>query len=213
MFNILTKIVFLFKKPTVIIIASDSSEATGFLAAKILKNFLPVVKNTKAFPKIEQIFKGDVFLFDYNKIKNPKKLNFWIKHSKTALLIINYIFGLKNMPEEKERLEMLIEKMPSEKSVLIKNIDDRESLLLKSEGIKKLITFGFNKRAAFQITDLKKSENGTTFKLNFAGNTLPVWVKEGISEKEIYSILAGICIGYILNINLIRITQSIKNLY
>lgn len=120
----------------------------------------------------------------------------------------------------------------------LKNIDllqRGEYLILNNDNIKKpvlkkikILTFGFNQGADFQISDLNQSKKTsfsfqrfaslrsarvnryTNFKINHQGNVVPIWLPGAFTQKEIYSVMPAIIIGIIFDLNLVEISQKLK---
>ncbi|MFH1462304.1 MAG: hypothetical protein ABIG08_01200 [bacterium] len=98
--------------------------------------------------------------------------------------------------------------LPSKK-YLILEFDEEFTRKLKEKTQAHILTFGFQKGADFQASDISQQE-GTNFKINHEGNIVPVWLKESLSRKEICSVLAAVAIGTIFDLNLVEISQALK---
>ena len=73
------------------------------------------------------------------------------------------------------------------------------------------MTFGFEEGANLRATDCHFDEKGVSFKLNFNGNILPVWLSDQADRKRVYTALAILSIAQILNLNLVEVSKALHN--
>ncbi len=87
---------------------------------------------------------------------------------------------------------------------------DNESLreICKSIDIKK-VGFGFSEEADFKVSDVNELEDSTNLKINYKGNTVPVWLKKLSGKDEIYIFLSAISVGILLGLNIVEISDSL----
>jgi len=99
----------------------------------------------------------------------------------------------------------------SDKKYLVLNFDEGMSNVrkFKEKTWLQILTFGFKEGADFQATDIKINGD-TNFKINYQGKIVPFWLQGVKSHKEIYSVLTAIATGTALNLNLVEISQSLK---
>ena len=146
------------------------------------------------------------------------KLKFWHKpkivilgsdNQEMVKKIVSQIVS-KNFSVDKEVLFVdNLEKIDLSKTeYLILNLDN-----IKKPEIKKLkvITFGFQWNADFQVSDIKQTSDYTNFKINYQGNVVPIWLEGAFAQKEISAVLTAIIIGTIFNLNLVEISQKLKS--
>ncbi len=158
------------------------------------------MSNMNFFSKLKFIF------------KKPKIVIVMSNNQKMTKKIISQILGHSFKVEKEVLFVSNIEKMNlSKKKYLILNFDNNSSREIR-EGTSttKVLTFGFQDGADFQATNIKEN-GGTNFKINYQGNTIPIWLNESFNQKEIYSILAAIAVGTIFDLNLVEISQVLKN--
>ena len=78
-----------------------------------------------------------------------------------------------------------------------------------------VFTYGLQHDSSVQASDVillsRGDELGINFKLKYQGTVVPVFLPHVISQPQIYSILAAIAVGLIYNINLVAITDLLKN--
>jgi len=153
--NILEKIILLFKKPRIVVLAENDRERIEGIAATIAGSRFRI--------KREVLFAADL---------EKTRLSF------KECLVYNF---------DKEGLRKIREKAPETK----------------------LLTFGFQEGANFQASDLRQ-DGGTNFKINYQGKIVPVWLEGSPTREEIYSVLAASAIGVLLGLNLVEISQALK---
>jgi UDP-N-acetylmuramoyl-tripeptide--D-alanyl-D-alanine ligase len=122
-----------------------------------------------------------------------------------------------------------------EKSVLVKTLKkenlailnwDDEEVRAMAEKIKaKKISFGFSEEADVRASDIffgyEKTKDqfggdinkikGISFKLSYAGTTLPVRLMRSVGRPQIYAILAAVAAGIHFNMNLVEISEAFRN--
>jgi len=156
--NILEKIILLFKKPRIVVLAENDRERIEGIAATIAGSRFRI--------KREVLFAADL---------EKTRLSF------KECLVYNF---------DKEGLRKIREKAPETK----------------------LLTFGFQEGADFQASDLRQGEEdkSSSFKINYQGKIVPVWLEGSPTREEIYSVLAASAIGVLLGLNLVEISQALK---
>ncbi len=119
-----------------------------------------------------------------------------------------------------------------EKGVLIKdlkrdgwailNYDDEMTKELKDEAKTKILTYGFHSEANVRAQNLVFSfeENrdinnmsGISFKLNHDGSVVPIKLPRVIGYSAIYSSLAAASVGIAYKMNLVEISDALRNYY
>ncbi len=155
--NLIEKIILIFKKPRVVVLAEKNQEKIKLISAGIVGSCFQV--------KREVLFVDDA-----------EKTNL----SSSECLIYNF---------DQEGLRKIKEKAPDVK----------------------LLSFGFQEGANFQASDLRQN-GGTNFKINYQGKIVPIWLIGNLDKEEIYSVLAAAAVGVLLGLNLVEISQALKNL-
>ncbi len=103
----------------------------------------------------------------------------------------------------------------SGRKYLIFNFDKGKAAELKGKTEAQILTFGFQFGADIQATDVIQN-NGINFKVNYKGSIVPVWLTSApataseVDKEQIYTALAIISVGVILNLNLVEISQALK---
>lgn len=150
-----------------------------------------------------------------------KNFKFLIKKSSLPILVVTQV---GDIPPEKDffagerektlRIRELAKTLPPW-GYLILNFDDETVREIKDETNLKELTFGFQERADFRATDPALSSEraglGTNFKINYRGNIVPIWLEKLFGKEQIYSALSAAAVGTIFDLNLIEISQALKN--
>lgn len=213
MLNFLSKLIFLRKRPKVIVVGGADSSLVVETVFQVLKEFFKTKKVEEKI-KIKDTLKNDILIFELSEKISPEKFKFWLKNSSQPLLVISQLGEIP--PEEivfasspSPDLKGLASHLPSF-GYLILNFDDETIRSIGDKLNVRQITFGFGENSRFQITDYRITKNGTNFKINFGGNILPIWLQNLFGKKNIYSVLAAVCLAYALNLNLVKISQNLK---
>lgn len=185
MIKLLEKLKTTFKKSCVVIVADKEGSFSVDLISKMLEG-----NNCK-------IFKMD--LLDSRGIERFKSL---LKRSKQPILAISNLEGRREIARVKQ-----VAKDLQYPGYLVLHTDN-ENIGEMSKA--NLLIYGLKKKSDIQISDINVDENGTNFKVNYQGNSVPFWFKESLKKKEINNILLAISVGVIKEINLIKISQVLK---
>lgn len=217
MFDFFRKFIFSWKKPRIIIITGKGYETTGEAAFQILKSYFKVRKiQNNTLPLIKNKNEIVILETDLTKIADTKKARFLIENSRQPILVITHIsdippdriFFAAEKQEVKE-IEKLATVLP-DSGFLILNFDDETVRKIKDVSKTYSSSFGFQEGADFQATDIHLN-TGVNFKIDYKGNIIPVWLEKLFGKEQIYAALAATGIGKILGINLIKISQELKN--
>lgn len=202
--NFLTKLIFLIRKPRVIIVTGKRRASTAKAIYCVLKSDFRVEKLVEKTPNVLNLFKKRVFLIETG-LKSPrfsKKLNYLIKLSQLPILVITQI-------DEIEETRKLTEILPVY-GFLILNFDDKQIREINNIKSLKTLTFGFQEGADFMASDIHTNAR-VNFKINYKGNIIPVWLEKNSGEEQIYNVLAANTVGMIFGLNFIEISKALKN--
>ncbi len=199
--NIFSKIKFFFRKQKVIVITGKTRKSVFNILEQILILRFKIGK--------------DVLLFE-TEDKKISDYEFFLKNSKDAMLIVSNIgdipYEIDFFAGERDLIKNtkeLIEDLPKNVNLIL-NFDDETVRELGNSKKMKILTFGLQKEADFQAINIKTNA-GTNFKINYKGKIIPVWLEKTFGKEQIYSSLAASCVGTILGLNLIEISEALKN--
>ncbi|MBL7150078.1 MAG: hypothetical protein ISS84_00380 [Candidatus Pacebacteria bacterium] len=230
--NFLSKLIFYFKKPQIIIVAGRGRSCAAEAIFQVLRPHFKVGRLTNSPCSVSsgQILGKEILIFE-SKIEKAENFNFLIKKSSLPILVVTYI---GDIPPDKDfftgerekttEIRKLARILPSQ-GYLILNFDDetvREigdelrlssrfaNARVKDETNLQELTFGFQEGADFRATDINLN-SGTNFKINHKGNIVPIWLEKLFGKEQIYASLSAVSIGVIFDLNLVEISQLLKN--
>ena len=94
---------------------------------------------------------------------------------------------------------------------MVLNFDDETTRGIKNLTNLKLVTFGLGEGADFVASDINYN-HVTNFKLNYQGNTIPIWLDFPAQKEHIYSSVATIAVSTLFNLNLVEVSQILKGM-
>jgi len=202
--NFLKKLSFLWKRPKIIIVTGEGRNCAKEAIYQVLKQYFKI---------------GNEILLFESELKNStgvEKFNFLIRNSSLPILVITHV---GDIPPDKDffagdrektmAIRKLAQTMPAQ-GFLILNFDDETVREIKDGTNLKELTFGFQEGADFRATDIKLN-GGTNFKINYKGNIVPIWLEGLFGKEQIYSALVAAALGTIFDLNLVEISQALKN--
>lgn len=219
-FRSVKKLIFLWKKPKVIIVAGEGKACAAEAIFQVLKQHLKVRKiSNNILPLIRnknEILILEIDLADLAKTTGVAKVRFLAEKSSPSILVITHLsdsppdqdFWASDRTEANQIKE--IAKTLSAQGYLVLNFDDETAREIKKESRAHSLTFGFQPEADFQASDVRIN-HGVNFKINYQGNIVPVWLETLFGKEQIYAALASASIGTIFDLNLVEISQSLKS--
>ena len=120
-----------------------------------------------------------------------------------------FLMGFAGDKAAVEGIRELVKMIPAG-GWLVLNFDDETVRKIADIANLKTLTFGFRQGADFQASDINLN-GGTNFKINYKGNIVPVWLEGVFGKEQIYSALSTACVGTIFDLNLVEISQALKN--
>ena len=96
------------------------------------------------------------------------------------------------------------------------NFDDERVKMMARRTQGKIFSYGFSEKSNLRVVNLEQhlenlSEAGISFKVDYQGSNVPLRLKNVYAKHQIYSVLAGMAVGLIFKMNLIEITEALKN--
>lgn len=202
------KISFSLIKPKIILVEGEGRKTAKEAIFQGLKNHLKI----KKVSELPFFFKKDEVLI----LENDKDFEFLMEKSSLPILVITHVGDIPSNQdffagEEKEikRAKKLAKILPVF-SYLVLNFDDETVREIKEKSRAHAILFGFDGTADLKVSDVKLNK-GTNFKLHYNGSVLPVWLENTFGKEQIYAALVACAIGKILKLNLVNVSQSLKN--
>ncbi|MFA5878010.1 MAG: Mur ligase family protein [Candidatus Staskawiczbacteria bacterium] len=215
--DFLTKSIFHLEKAKVIIVSGKERGRTSDMIWQVLSTSFIVKKFVNKIPNLFDVASNEVFIIetDFKNEVLSKSLVDLAKSSELAILIAtntgemiadaDQIVGNK---EDATKINNFIPTMPSN-SYLILNFDDPEVKKAGDGNNIKTITFGFQEGADLKASDVH-TNTGTNYKINYKGNTIPIWQEKLFGKEYIYGGLAVGCVGIALGLNFVEISAKLK---
>ena len=198
---------------TVIGVDSPGRSLIGWILVFLKASKLIFFKD-KNYPKVLILEMG---------VDHPGDMDYLLKIVKPDIGIITFVGSV--------HLEYFAskEKLRQEKTKLIKNIkkfgyaiinyDNEDSRKSINESRAKVITYGLDEKANLRAREIrfsfeKISENflqGINFKIIYDGAATPVLLPNILGVNAVYAALAGVSAGIALGMNMVEISQSLRN--
>ncbi|MCH8741925.1 hypothetical protein IH779_03425 [Patescibacteria group bacterium] len=209
--NLLSRMLFLWKRPKIIIVAGKGRALAAEAIFQVLKQKFKVEKIT-----------GENFSFLWNeilifetKLEKIENLHFFVKNSKAPIFLITNVgeippdkYFFAGARKETEKMRKLIRILPSS-ARLVLNFDDETIRELGDDSNIPALTFGFQEGVDLRASDLHFN-HGINFKINYKGNVVPVWLDSLYGKEQIYGVLAAVVCGVIFDFNLVEVSQALK---
>jgi len=209
--NIFNKIKLSLKRPKVIIVTGEGRACAAEAISQVLKQYFEADKKVLVFE---------------TDLENQKKFEFLVRKSSLPILVVTHVGDISpdkdffaGDREKTTKIRELAKVMPTQGYLLL-NFDDETVREIKDETNLKELTFGFQQGADFRASDIKYASSaseggepvlGVNFKINYKGNIVPVWLEKLFGKEQIYSALAAAGVGVIHDLNLVEISQALKN--
>lgn len=125
---------------------------------------------------------------------------------------LEFFKTLENTAREKGKLIRSL----SKNGLAILNSDDDLALKMKEGAKAPVMTFGFGELAEISASNVAPVyedgvPKGITFKLSYAGSTLPMRLPGIMAPHFIYAALSAVAVGIYFKMNLVEIAEGLKN--
>lgn len=214
--NIFSKIKFIWKRPKVILVTGAGRRCSKEAISQVLKQKFRIGLQPTLRPPVLRAPEILILESDLKDKKETEKLKLLVNKSSLAMLVVTHLgeisFDRDYFAADREKTKEILEfakDLPA-RSLLILNFDDETVREIADITNLKTCTFGFQEETEFQASDINLN-SGTNFKINFKGNIVPVWLEGLFGKEQIYSALSAVCVGEILDLNLVELSQALKN--
>lgn len=201
------------------------AETGGWSIYKWLRVICKVIKlllvRDKDYPRILVLEMGADKLGDIEYLVNlaPPKIGVFTSVAETHLHAFK---DLKGVLKEKEKIVTTL----SKEAFAVLNADDESVNSLKDKLKARVLTFGFNASADIKAGELlfmgldqdfcetqyqwECKTWGTNFKVTYSGSAVPVFLPHSFGKQQAYAALAAIAVGLIYKMNLVDISESLR---
>ena len=119
---------------------------------------------------------------------------------------VEFFAGPEELVKEKTKL---IKALPAQGYAVL-NFDDATVWDMHEKTNAHVMSYGFGEHADFLASQYKISLDGTVFKADHDGASVPVHLKNSFGKQNIYGALAALAVGTIFDMNLIEIAQALS---
>jgi len=122
----------------------------------------------------------------------------------------------KNTEQVIQEINYLPEHLPSSGTAIL-NIDDSSVQILIHYISASVLTYGFQEQADLRITNYKLVNEsdlkniGSSFRLEYQGSYVPIKLEKVFGKAQAYAIAAAAAVGLSLKMNLLQVSEAIKN--
>lgn len=122
----------------------------------------------------------------------------------------------KNINQLIEEISYLPQSLSLDDTIVL-NADNPLVLNFKDKTVAKVFSYGFSENSDVKITEYKliNTENleniGMSFRLEFSGSFVPVRIEGVFGKGQIYALAAAAAVGLSLDMNLIEISEAMKD--
>jgi len=118
---------------------------------------------------------------------------------------LQYFLSKKALIKEKESL---IKALPKDGTAVL-NFDNPTSRKIGLKSRREVLFYGLKKGAGFRAFDLKFRPQGMSFKVEAAGNLLPVQIS-ALGRSQVYNSLAALAVGSLFKLDLVEMANLLK---
>jgi hypothetical protein len=186
--NKLSNLILLLKKPKTVILAGLNSKIIKETSERILKPHLG---------------EGEDVLIAVDNLENTEDVKYVLQKSSFPVLVLNQASDISF-----EKIKMLAEEMKGQGFLIINS--DQETVRQIKEGVSiPVLRFGFEYGSDFYASDVKIN-GGINFKINYKGNSVPIWLEKSKWEEQMVGALAVVAIATVFGLNLVEISEALK---
>jgi len=211
MFNFLIKLIFYLKKSQLIIVSGKERDLAAEAIFQVLRAHFRIEKIEKL--NLKNILKNKILILPSDLRED---LTFFVKNLEKPILVVTHVgeippdvYFFAGERKDVREITKIAREIPVQ-GVLILNFDDETTREIGDKSSASTLTFGFQEKADLRASDIKLN-TGTNFKLNFEGNMVPVWLGNLFGKENVYSALAAASCASQLDLNLVEISQALKN--
>ena len=179
-------------------------------------NFLGWLKNifngfleiwNKKFPEILVLEMG---------VDRPKDLDKLLSIARPDIAVVTAIGEIPvhveffSGPEEIAHEKSKILKYLSASDHAVLNFDDDVVWSMKEKTKAHIISYGFGEHADFQASNYKITLEGSVFKVDHDGSSVPAHLKKVFGKHNVYPALSAFAVGKIMGLNLIDISEYLS---
>src|SRR3989338_1782325 len=161
----------------------------------------------KKFPKVLVLEMGVDRPQDFDKLLRIVSPSIGIMTAIGEIPVhVEFFSGPEAVVREKSKL---IKNLPADGTAIL-NFDDEVVRSLKDSTKAQVLSFGFGKGADIRASNYKISTEGIVFKMDHAGASVPVRLKNIYGKQHVYAVLAAAAAGIVFDMNLIDVSEALQ---
>ncbi len=201
------KFLYQMKNFKTIFLSGDNVELCAELIYFLLKDNLSIKTyfSTKEFFNFLDILGSDLLIFVFDLEKESENIIKMFSSVKNPILVFNG----KEFIKDSSKVKYLIDNLSPDASIFFNADNDliKESISDYSKNIK---TSSIENKGTIYASSVDCSKSYLSFKINYQGKTIPFWANGEYCDKEVYSILSAILIAMEMGMNLVEISNKIR---
>jgi len=195
------KIKFLIERKKIVVVCGKGRETAKEAILKVLEKKFQI---------------GKEIIVEAVENEKIEDFEFFLKKSPLAILVVTHVGDIP--PEdivfagEKEEIEKIVkvaQRLPPLVRLVL-NYDDETVREIDDLTNLHCTTFGLDEKADVFATNIKFNR-GMNFKVSFEGSLVPFWLEGVFGKEQIYAALAAVAVGKIFGMNLVEISQNLKD--
>ncbi len=210
--GIFKKLIFLIMKPCVVFVVGNERSFVADIIFQIFKNNFKTKKiSNNILPFVTNKSEVLIFITDLTDPKNLGNYKFLIEKSRLPIILLTYIGETSEKQTILDQVCKIIKFLPPYGFINI-SFDDGINRRIKSETSAYVLAYGFQEGANFLVTDVNINGNEANFKVNYEGGIVPFWLRNFSKKEQIYSAIAAMSVAVAKDLNLVKISQKLKDL-
>lgn len=207
--KLILEILYKMKKNKPVLFCGDNSKLCAQITNFLLKdNFsIKTYFSLNEFTNPLDTLGSNAMLFVFDLKKDAKKIVEMFSGVESLTLVLNG--ESKKGNDINESVDYLVQNLSPFISIFY-NADDLNTYANIKREEHTIKSCAIQNKATISASDIANSGNEINFKLNFDGKTIPFWVKGQYAVSEYYSILSAILTTMNMGINLVEISNKLR---
>lgn len=207
--KLILEILYKMKKFKPVLLCGDNSKLCAEIIYSLLKDDFSIKTyfSPREFINPLDTLGNNALIFVFDLKNDAKKIVEMFGGIDSPIIVFNG--ERKNKEALNDNIDYLMQNLSLTANVIY-NADNPEicSNIKKEERLIK--TCAIQNKGTIYASDIANSGNEINFKINFAGKTIPFWVKGQYDQDQYYSILSAILVAMTMGMNLVEISNRLR---
>ncbi len=193
---------------------NSTEQGPRFWIEVILISVKNLIIRQKDFP--------EVIVLEYG-IDRPGDMNYLLSIARPQIGVVTavgeipvhveFFTGPEGIAKEKGKL---VQQLPATGFAML-NRDDEYTYAMRGDTRSRVVTFGFSDKAEMRVVnftnflDAETGYGGISFKLDYAGNVVPLKIAGTLGKTAAYASAAAAAVGLTFGMNLVKIAEALSN--